>query len=88
MGSHGASNLFESLLGSVSHTVASESQCPVILVPPGVEFYKLSHVCILGNRLGRDISQEVHKVFPTSMSPASKTSLLYWPAAMTTSTHG
>lgn len=64
MGSHGASNLFESLLGSVSHTVASQSQCPVILVPPGVEFYKLSQICIIGNRPRKDITLEVQKAFP------------------------
>ncbi|MBK8111940.1 MAG: universal stress protein [Saprospiraceae bacterium] len=64
MGSHGASNLFESLLGSVSHRVASESQCPVILVPPGVEFYKLSEICILGKGKESDITAEVMKAFP------------------------
>ncbi|MBP9194351.1 MAG: universal stress protein [Saprospiraceae bacterium] len=64
MGSHGASNLFESLLGSVSHRVASESQCPVILVPTGVEFYKLSEICILGKGKESDITAEVMKAFP------------------------
>lgn len=64
MGSHGASNLFESLLGSVSHTVASTARCPVILVPPGVKFYKLSQICIVANKQARDISEEVSAIFP------------------------
>ncbi|MBK8699209.1 MAG: universal stress protein [Saprospiraceae bacterium] len=66
MGSHGASNLFDSLLGSVSHTVASHSKCPVILVPPSVEFSKLSRICVIIGKDHIDITLPLKQAFPAA----------------------
>ena len=64
MGSHGASNLFDNLLGSVSHTVACHAKCPVILVPPMVEFYKLNRIGLVQDETDFPLIDQLKMSFP------------------------
>jgi len=45
MGTTGEGNAFKKRFGSISTEVAAKAKCPVLLVPPGVNNYTLSHIC-------------------------------------------
>jgi nucleotide-binding universal stress UspA family protein len=41
LGSHGRGDVKSAILGSVSHRVASQAACPVVIVPPGADLRSL-----------------------------------------------
>lgn len=63
LGTHGATDILQRLLGSVSETVASKAHCPVFLVPSDVQFYKPNNLIILQSE-NIDTNNKISYTFP------------------------
>ncbi len=56
MGTLGANDVVDKLLGSNSSSVAAKSKKPVLLVPPGTEFKRFKHIVVAFDKDALDIS--------------------------------
>lgn len=63
LGTHGATDILQRLLGSVSESVASKAHCPVFLVPKDVQFYKPNNLIILQHE-NFGITNKISATFP------------------------